>query len=146
MPESSDRSLLVGGLATFVVGAIHLQQYADFIKDVPTIGTLFVLNGFAAGLVCLMLATPRRMLAALGGIAVSAGALVSLAIARFASSGLFDYVEPTFRGPVAISVGAEVIAIVSLAAYLAIPTRSSAEGTGRAGRPGRATSHASRAG
>ena len=146
MRNRSERLGLLGALANFVVGAIHLQQYADFIKDVPTIGTLFVLNGFAAGLVCLMLATPLRTLAALGGIAVSAGALVSLAIARFASSGLFDYVEPTFRGPVAISVGAEVIAIVSLAAYLAVRTRSSAEGTGRAGRPKRATSHATRAG
>ena len=106
MRDSSDRSLLVGGLATFVVGAIHLEQYADFIKDVPTIGALFLLNGFAAGLVCLMLATRLRTLAALGGIGVSAGALLSLAIARFASSGLFNYVEPTFRGPVAISVAA----------------------------------------
>jgi hypothetical protein len=146
MCDSSDRSLLVGGLATFVVGAIHLQQYADFITDVPTIGTLFLLNGFAAGLVCLMLATRLRTLAALGGIAVSAGALIALAIARFASSGLFDYVEPTFRGPVAISVGAEVIAIVSLAAYAAVRTRSSAEGSARAGRPKRTMSHFGRAG
>ncbi len=128
--------LMVGGLASFVVGAIHLQQYADFIKDVPTISTLFLLNGLAAGLVCLMLATRLRTLAALGGIGVSAGALVSLAIARFASGGLFDYVEPTIRGPVAISIAAEVVAIVSLAAYLALRTRSSAEGAG-AGRPQR---------
>ena len=103
----------------------------------PTIGRLFLLNGVAAGLGCLMLTTRLRTLAALGGIAVSAGALVSLAIARFASSGLFDYVEPTFRGPVAISVAAEVIAIVFLAAYLAVRTRSSAEGGARAGRPKR---------
>lgn len=126
--------LMVGGLASVVVGAIHLQQYADFIKDVPTISTLFLLNGLAAGLVCLMLATRVRTFAALAGIGVSAGALVSLAIAHFASGGLFDYVEPTIRGPVAISIAAEVIAIISLAAYLALRTRSTAEGAA-AGRP-----------
>lgn len=126
MRNRSDLLLMAGGVATFVEGAIHLQQYADFIKDVPTIGTLFLLNSFGAGLICLMLATRLRTLAALGGIAVSAGALVSLAVARFASGGLFDYVEPTFRGPVAISVVAEVIAILCLAAHLAVRARSSA--------------------
>ena len=131
MRDSSDLLLTTGGLASFVVGAIHLQQYADFINDVPTIGTLFLLNSLGAGLICLMLATRQRMLAALGGIAVSAGALVSLAIARFASGGLFDYVEPTFRGPVAISIVAEVIAVLTLAASLAIRTRSSAGGRAR---------------
>ena len=128
MRNRSDLLLMAGGLATFVVGAVHLQQYADFIKDVPTIGTLFLLSGFAAGIICLMLATRLRTLAALGGIAVSAGALVSLAVARFASDGLFDYVEPSFRGAVAISVVAEVIAVLSLAGYLAVRTRSSAAG------------------
>lgn len=128
MRNRSDLLLMAGGLATFGVGAIHMQQYADFIKDVPTIGTLFLLNSFAAGLICLMLATRLRTLAALGGIALSVGALVSIAVARFASGGLFDYVEPSFRGPVAISVAAEVIAVLCLAAYLAVRTRSSAAG------------------
>lgn len=145
MRNSSSAFLIVGGLASFVVGAIHLQQYADFIKDVPTISTLFLLNGLAAGLVCLMLATRLRTLAALAGIGVSAGALVSLAIARFASGGLFDYVEPTTRGPVAISVAAEVIAITSLTAYLALRTQPSTEGAAP-GHPQQTTSHASPAG
>jgi hypothetical protein len=136
MENRSDLPLMVGAVASFVVGAMHLQQYADFIKDVPTIGTLFLLNGLAAGLVCVMLATRLRTFAALGGIAVSAGALVSLAIARFASGGLFDYVEPTFRDPVAISVAAEVIAILSLAAYVAIQTRSSARDRAQAEQQG----------
>ena len=128
MRNRSNLLLMAGGVATFLVGAIHLQQYADFIKDVPTIGTLFLLNSFAAGVICLMLPTRLRTLAALGGIAVSAGALLSLAVARFASGGLFDYVEPTFRGPVAISVVAEVIAVLCLVAHLAVRARSSAAG------------------
>ncbi len=43
--------------ATIVVGAVHLQQYADFIADVPTIGVLFSLNGLVAGLAAILLAT-----------------------------------------------------------------------------------------
>ena len=121
------RLRLVGGLATFVVGAIHLQQYADFIKDVPAIGMLFLLNGLAAGMVCLALGTRGRIFGALGGIAVSVGAIASLAIARFAASGLFDYVEPTFGAPVLIAVVAEVIAVLFLASYLASRSRSWAE-------------------
>ena len=146
MGSAADRLRVVGGLATLVVGAIHLQQYADFIKDVPTIGTLFLLNGFGAGLVCLLLATRLRVLAAVGGIAIAAGALISLAIARYASSGVFGYVEPTFRGPVLISVVAEVIAVLSLAGYLGVAARFSVGGRPRAARPERAGSHAGRAG
>ena len=139
MGSASDRLRVVGGLATLVVGAIHLQQYADFIKDVPTIGTLFLLNGFAAGVVCLTLGTRGRVPGVLGGIALSAGALISLAIARFASGGLFDYVEPTVRGPVLISIVAEVIAVLSLATYLAVSVRSSARSSAPAAGRGSAT-------
>ncbi len=114
-----DRLRVVGALSTVVVGAVHLQQYADFIKDVPTIGVLFLLNALGAGVVCLLLATRARVLGALVGIALSATALVSIAISRYVAGGLFDYVEPTLRGPVLISVLAEVIAVVSLSAYLA---------------------------
>lgn len=45
MSAKGDHLRVVGGLATLVVGAIHPKQYSDFIKGVPTIGTLFVLNG-----------------------------------------------------------------------------------------------------
>ncbi len=129
MRDQGDLLRVVGALATLLVGAVHLQQYADFIKDVPTIGELFLLNGLGAGVVCVMLATRLRMPAALAGIAVSGGALVSIAISRYADGGLFDYVEPTWRGPMLVSVIAEIIAVASLAGYLA-KRRSSAANAG----------------
>ena len=98
---------------------MHLQQYADFIGDVPTIGVLFLLNGAGAGVVAVLLATRRATLGALGAIALSAGALVSIAISM-TEGGLFDYVEPTFRAAVAISVVAEVAAVLLLVAYLVV--------------------------
>ena len=114
----------LGALATLVVGAVHLQQYADFISDVPTIGVLFLLNGFGAGVVAVMLTTRRARLGAIGAIALSAGALGSIAISM-TDAGLFDYTE-MFRPAVTIAVVAEVLAVVLLAAYLASGRRRSA--------------------
>ena len=141
MSGHGDRLRVVGALATVVVGAVHLQQYADFIKNVPTIGVLFLLSGLGAGVVCLLLATRARVLGALAGIGVSVGALVALAISRYAEGGLFDYVEPALRAPVLISVVAELIAVASLAACV-VGIRSSARR--RQGRSPRATATAGR--
>ena len=116
----------LGAIATLVVGAVHVQQYADFISDVPTIGVLFLLNGLGAGVVAILLTTRRAWLGALGGIAVSAGALVSVLISM-TDGGLFDYTEPTFRSAVVIAVVAEAAAVVLLLAYLATPRRQTAQ-------------------
>ena len=115
---TKDTLRLLGALATIVVGAVHLQQYADFIRDVPTIGVLFVLNAAGAGVVTILLATRHATLGALGAIALSAGSLVSIAISM-TDGGLFDYTEPTFRAPIAVAVVAEILAIGLLLAYLA---------------------------
>jgi len=112
----------LGAIATLVVGAVHVQQYADIISDVPTIGVLFLLNGLAAGVVAILLATRRAPLGALGGIALSAGALVSVLISM-TDGGLFDYTEPTFRSAVVIAIVAEAAAVVLLLAYLATQRR-----------------------
>lgn|GEM_PF-1574289 len=128
MNTTSDVLRVLGALATIVVGAIHLQQYADFISDVPTIGVLFVLNGLGAGVLAIMLATRAASLAAAGAIALSAGSLVSIAISM-TENGLFDYVESDFRAPVVIAVVAEVAAIVLLSACLVARRRpASAKG------------------
>ncbi len=114
----ADALRYLGALATIVVGAVHLQQYADFIADVPTIGTLFLLNGVGAGVVVILLATRRTVLGALGGVALSAGALVAVLISM-TDGGLFDYTEPTFRTAVVVAIVAEAAAIVLLLGYLA---------------------------
>ncbi|MDP2709592.1 MAG: hypothetical protein Q8O56_00115 [Solirubrobacteraceae bacterium] len=120
--KAADLLRYLGASATVVVGAVHLQQYADFIHDVPTIGVLFLLNGAGAGVVAIVLATRRAPLGAVAGIALSAGSLVSLAISM-TDGGLFDYVEPTFRTAVTISAAAEAAAVVFLLAYLVLRLR-----------------------
>jgi len=113
----ADALRVLGALATLVVGGVHLQQYADFIADVPTIGVLFLLNGLGAGVVVIMLATRRAALGALAGILISAGALVSVLISM-TGDGLFDYSEPAFRSAVVIAMAAEGAAVVLLLAYV----------------------------
>ncbi len=115
---TSDALRYLGALATIVVGAVHLQQYADFIADVPTIGVLFLLNGLGAGVVAILLATRRATLGAMGAIALSVGALVSI-LTSMTATGLFGYTEPTFRFAVILAMVAEAAAIVLLLAYLA---------------------------
>jgi hypothetical protein len=97
------------------VGAVHLQQYLDFIRDVPTIGGLFLLNAFGAGAVCLMLAGPFGWVAAIGGIGLSLASLISILVARYANTGLFDYREPTWRSPIIVAVVLEITAVAALA-------------------------------
>ncbi len=116
-PTTSAWLRLLGALATIVVGAVHLQQYASLLGDVPTIGTLFLLNAAGAGVLAILLATRRADLGAIGAIGLSAGSLVSLAISMSAG-GLFGYTEPTLRAPIAIAIAAEVLAIVLLAGHL----------------------------
>lgn len=119
MARAGDLLRYGGAAAMLVVGAVHFQQYVDFISEVPTIGVLFLLNaaGSAAVVAALLLpAPPIRVLAALGGIGICVGALVSIAIAM--GGGLFDYQEPELRTPVAITIVAEAVAVVVLGGYL----------------------------
>lgn len=117
----------LGAVLILVVGIVHLQQYASFIKDVPTVGTLFILNAAGAGALVAMLALPRlRVLAALGGIGLCAGSLVSIVISMN-GSGFFGYTEPTWRGPIVVAVVAEILAILALAA-LALGARRGSRG------------------
>ena len=125
--ERSERGLadtlrLVGALFTLIVGVIHLEQWLDFINEVPTIGELFILNALGAGSIAIALAIPRlRPLAALGGIGLSMGAIISLIISM--NGTLFGYSEPDFRTPVVLSLIAEVVAVGALAGYVLVRRR-----------------------
>ena len=110
---------LVGSLALLVVAGVHFQQYVDFMSSVPTIGVLFLLNaagGAGLAVALLMPDQPVRVLAALGGIALVVGSLVSIAIAL--NGQLFGYSEPTLRLAIVIAIVAEAVAIPALALVL----------------------------
>lgn len=101
------------------VGAVHFQQYVDFMSEVKTIGVLFLLNaaGAAAIAVALLSSEPLlRRLAAAGGIALCAGSLVSILLST--GSGIFGYQEPDWRTPMILAVAFEALAMPTLAAVL----------------------------
>ncbi len=106
------RTSAVAAVLVAVIAGVHLQQYLDFISEIPTIGVLFLLNAAGgAGLAVALLsgARPLRLLAAGGSIGLAGGSLISIAIALQAS--LFGYSEPTLRLPILIAILAELAAI-----------------------------------
>ena len=96
----------LGAVSIVVVGAIHAQQYYDaYFSFVPTIGTLFLLSFIGAAVVgAVLLAPVRRLgrpgdailaLAALGGIGIALGTLVSLLVSEY--TPLFGFMESGYR-------------------------------------------------
>jgi len=121
---SSSSLRVIAAVLVGVIAAVHLQQYIDFISEVPTIGVLFLLNAAGgAGLALALIARDAwlRRLAAVGSLGLAAGSLVSIAIAL--SSSLFGYSEPTLRLPILIAILAEV-AVIPVLVGLVIGERS----------------------
>jgi hypothetical protein len=119
---------VLGALSLLAVGSIHLQQYFELYSEVPTIGTLFVLNFVAAAVVCVGLLAPLERLARWGGLARTVLALAGIAQAATAfvflfvseRTPLFGFQEPGYD-PSAITASriAEVATVVFLGAFLA---------------------------
>jgi hypothetical protein len=120
---------LLGALSLLAVGAVHLQQYLELYSDIPTIGTLFVLNFVAATVTGLGLLAPlERLLGRLGralvallalaGVAQAATAFVFLYISE--RTPLFGFMEPGYD-PDAILASriTETATVVLLGALLA---------------------------
>ena len=114
----------VGGLALIATGAVHLQQYYGvYYRVIPMIGPLFLVN-FAVGVVlgiALLAPLPHRTpdlhrLAAIGGIVFAAATIIGLGISE--NGTLFGFHEHGYRAAIVMSLVFEVVAIVSLAAYL----------------------------
>jgi hypothetical protein len=114
---------MLGAIAVLVVGAVHLQQYADGYSSVSTIGPLFLLNFVGAtviGLGLLIPAARMRLLQlplALGGIGLAATSFVFLFISEH--QPLFGFQEHGYRLGIVVALVAEAAAVVGLAAYLA---------------------------
>jgi hypothetical protein len=120
---------VLGAVSLLAVGAIHLQQYFELYSEIPTIGTLFVLNFVGATVVGLGLLAPiehllgRRgratlALLAVAGIGQAATAFVFLLISE--RTPLFGFQEPGYD-PAAILASriAEVATVVLLGTFLA---------------------------
>ncbi|HEX6458386.1 MAG TPA: hypothetical protein VF032_05660 [Thermoleophilaceae bacterium] len=124
-----------GALALLAMGAIHLEQYVNVsYSQIPTIGTLFLLN-FAGGLVLsIALMSPlerlwehrgRRalILLALAGMAMAVASIVFLLISE--GTPLFGFRESGYRPAIVFALAVEALAMLCLGAFVAAQLRRS---------------------
>lgn len=119
---------VLGALALLATGAVHLQQFATLYSQIPTIGTLFVLNFAGATVLGLALLAPAEraggrhggvmlVLLASAGIALAAVAFAFLLISEH--TPLFGFKEPGYDPPaIAAARAAEIATVVFLGAFL----------------------------
>jgi hypothetical protein len=123
---------VLGALATLAVGAVHLWQYFKLYSEVPTIGTLFVLNFAGATVIGLALLAPiERIAGRRGGAAVAALALAAIGLAATSflflliseHTPLFGFKEPGYD-PAGIAAArvSEIATVVLLGAFLVART------------------------
>jgi hypothetical protein len=131
-------------LGVVAIGLNHLDQLtAQSYSAIPTIGSLFVLNVVAAGVIAVALVAPVpsrhgravHLAAAVAGLGLAAGSLAGLALSL--TTGLFGFREPGVRAAIDLAVALDVVTIALLSAYLATAwpgTAPASPGTSR-GRP-----------
>ena len=118
----------LGAVALLVMGGTHLEQYLfAFFCQVPTIGSLFLLNfagGTVLGLVLLIPLPARASARRLVGYSVAAAAGIGLASGAFAAllisehTPLFGFMEHGYRLEIVIALVAEAVTILSLGFFL----------------------------
>jgi hypothetical protein len=103
------------------MGWIHLYLWADGYREIPTIGTLFLLNGIGAAVLAIaLLGAPRRalrtvsVLAALFTLGTLAALIGSLTVGVF---GFQEYLSAPYVG---ISIVVESVGIVVLGGLTAM--------------------------
>jgi hypothetical protein len=114
----------IAAALVLVIAGVHFQQYVQFMSHVPWVGVLFLLNAGGGAAIAVALLGPDRdvrTLAALGGIGLALGSLVSLVIAL--TSSFAGYHEPTLRTAILIAIISEVLALPVLAALVASAVR-----------------------
>jgi hypothetical protein len=130
---------LLGALALLAVGAVHLHEYATLYSQIPTIGTLFLLNFLGATAIGLGLLAPLQRIAgrlggfvvalfAAGGIALAAVAFVFLLISEH--TPLFGFMEPGYD-PAGITAAraAELATVLLLGSFLVARAALKTSGT-----------------
>lgn len=121
-------SRVLGALAVLATGAIHLYELEHFYSQIPTIGTLFLLNFLGATAIGLCLLAPVERIAghygsallvllAAAGIALAAVAFAALLISE--QTPLFGFMEPGYDPTgIAAARGSEVATVLFLGTFL----------------------------
>jgi hypothetical protein len=123
----------VGALALLAMAVIHLEQYASAdYYDIPTIGTLFLLNFIGGTALAVGLMSPLERIAngrfrplvvllALAGAAMAAVSIAFLLISE--NTTLFGFHESGYRPAIVLALISEGVAAVCLGAFAAMRRR-----------------------
>ena len=126
----SEIARFLGAASILMVGAIHAQQYYDaYFYVVPTIGPLFVLTFVGSGIVGAALLAPVRLfggrigdlilsVAAVAGIGIALGTLVSLVVSEY--TPLFGFMESGYRLAIVLTIVFDVLSAVFLGCFLLV--------------------------
>ena len=119
---------VLGALAVLATGAVHLYEFDRFYSQIPTIGTLFLLNFLGATTIGLCLLAPVEHLAHRYGntlLVLLAGAGIALAAVAFAflaiseQTPLFGFKEPGYDpSGIAATRASEIATVLFLSAFL----------------------------
>jgi plastocyanin len=106
---------IVGAIAIFIGGLIHLQLYFKGYRSIHMIGRGFLINAISSGVVAAALVCRREWFVKLAGVGVAAGTIGAF-IASRQGAGLFDFrehgLQPSPQAIMALVV--EGVAIVAL--------------------------------
>ena len=116
---------IVTAVLVLAAGLIHLQEWVNFMRDVPKIGPLFLLNVAASVVVAALLFVRRGWLGIVGAIALSVGTLGGFLLARYAS--LLGYSEPRWRTTAVLAAVVEVGAMATAVATFVARRRTGAD-------------------
>ena len=118
----------LGALAVLATGAVHLHEFERFYSQIPTIGTLFILNFVGATAIGLSLLAPVERIGGRHGGAILVAltaAGIALAVVAFAflliseQTPLFGFKEPGYDpSGIATARAAEIATALFLGAFL----------------------------
>ena len=118
---------LLGVVLTALMGLIHLRLWLDGYREVPVIGTLFLLNAIVAGLlVAALLAVPARLrttvtaITALFTAGTIAGLILSLTVGLF---GVHESLQ-TPLVPTTLAVESAGVLVLGLTSILGFTSRN----------------------
>lgn len=118
----------LGALALFAMSVIHLVEYAaNGYSQIPTIGTLFLLNFIGGTVLAVALMSPLdrvsgRGVQLLSALAAAGAAMAAVSIAFLLISeqtALFGFRETGYRPAIVLALIAEGVAVLCLGGFAA---------------------------
>ena len=117
---STDRLMRWGITALLaVIGLVHLHLWQDGYRTLPTIGPLFLVAVFSAGLIALLTSVQLNWITGVLAACFATGTLVANLASLLLPHGLFEFKEVgvSYSGGIAIASELAVVVLVGVWSY-----------------------------